>query len=458
MINMISINTFEALDNQKKPAENSEEPNQFDNFSDLLAAFLFTPADVKPPLKCESLKESSSESNDLEFEAANSIPNSSFLSNSETSPTQFVSSIPFSVKPAILPEPPLSSSPKDINFETKPVAIEPAKQPLNETKPSIMPPPFHLAKKENSDAKLITDSGARDFNQNNSTTGDFEILTSDEENETVVWKPMELAPPNPITKTEFAASISQLFQGVSRDLKDEKAYKSDVKSVGDLVFKKSDIEETKATEITPITTVESLAFETATGNSGLIERKNSKLIANNNSAENLQIQSFDKQVSSFETISNPEESSKIAETSEKVFRQIEAHIAKETLVFTPNIDKPNILKLRLRPAELGTVEIKLEKDASGKLTAHFQTETEATKQILVERFEGLQNALQNAGWQIDKLDFSTKSFSTAGNENREDQSRQTETRENRNGQTERLEGVLEKKDESSTNRLVSLRA
>jgi Flagellar hook-length control protein FliK len=458
MINMISINTFDALDNQKKTAETSEDPTQFDNFSDLLAAFLFTPVDVKPPLKCERLKEGLIESNDLEFEVANSIPNSSFLSNSETSPTQFVSSIPVSDKPAILPEPLLSSSPKDITFETKPVAIEPAKQPLNETKPSIMPPPFNQNKDENSDVNLIAEFGARDFNQNNPITADFEILVGDEVNETVVWKPMELAPPNPITKTDFAASISQLFQGVSRDLKDGKAYKSDVKSTVDLVFEKSDIEETKATKITPITTVESLVFETATENSGLIECKNSKPMANNNSAENLQIQSFDNQVSSFEKISNPEESTKIAETSEKVFRQIEAHIAKETLIFTPNIDKPNILKLRLRPAELGTVEIKLEKDASGKLTAHFQTETEATKQILVERFEGLQNALQNAGWQIDKLDFSTKSFSTAGNENRGDQSRQTETRENRNGQTERFEGVLDTKDESSTNRLVSLRA
>ena len=145
--------------------------------------------------------------------------------------------------------------------------------------------------------------------------------------------------------------------------------------------------------------------------------------------------------------------------SEKVFEQISARLKGEILIFTEKADKTNILKMRLRPAELGAVEIRLEKGESGNLRAHFQTETEAARQILVERSEQLREALQNSGWQIEKLDISCNSFSSTGESERRDaQSRHSEEIENASSVATNFDDESEKMDGSTSNRLVNLRA
>ena len=61
------------------------------------------------------------------------------------------------------------------------------------------------------------------------------------------------------------------------------------------------------------------------------------------------------------------------------------------------------LKMRLHPAELGAVDIELERDESGSLTARIHTESVAAQHILVEGLDQLRDALQNSGWTINEL-------------------------------------------------------
>ncbi|HEV7644441.1 MAG TPA: flagellar hook-length control protein FliK [Pyrinomonadaceae bacterium] len=71
-----------------------------------------------------------------------------------------------------------------------------------------------------------------------------------------------------------------------------------------------------------------------------------------------------------------------------------------------------ILRMRLHPAELGTVEIRLEKNAAGVLEAHFKTDTEGAKHFLTQGLDALRNSLQNAGWQVGRVEISTGAFSS----------------------------------------------
>ena len=149
-----------------------------------------------------------------------------------------------------------------------------------------------------------------------------------------------------------------------------------------------------------------------------------------------------------------------AADGEKVFEQVLSRLKSETAVFSEGeTGKTNFLKMRLRPAELGAVEIKLEKSESGKLRAHFQTETESARQILVERSEQLRESLQNSGWQIEKLEISCDSFSSAGQSERRDaESRQTGNAGNDSLQANESDELSENKTDSTANRLVNLRA
>ncbi len=67
--------------------------------------------------------------------------------------------------------------------------------------------------------------------------------------------------------------------------------------------------------------------------------------------------------------------------------------------------EPQTVRLRLRPDELGTVEIHLESAKnSGALHAKLVAENDQTRQILEQNLPHLQESLQNAGWQIERLE------------------------------------------------------
>lgn len=93
-------------------------------------------------------------------------------------------------------------------------------------------------------------------------------------------------------------------------------------------------------------------------------------------------------------------------------------------------DEKEILKLRLHPAELGTVEITLERDSSGVLNAHFKTETEGAREVLSNGLEMLRESLQKAGWEVGQMDISNGSNSSTNNQNRQNQQQKSEWIEN----------------------------
>lgn len=83
-----------------------------------------------------------------------------------------------------------------------------------------------------------------------------------------------------------------------------------------------------------------------------------------------------------------------------------------------------VLKMRLHPAELGTVEITLERNEAGVLDAHLKTSNDAARDILSRGMDQLRDSLQNAGWQIGQMEISTghfsNNFSTGGGQNQKD--------------------------------------
>ncbi len=143
-----------------------------------------------------------------------------------------------------------------------------------------------------------------------------------------------------------------------------------------------------------------------------------------------------------------------------VFEQIEPKII-ELAKFVDKTGETDLLKMRLNPAELGEIEIRLEKDASGKINAHIQTKTEATQHILGESLGQLRESLQNAGWQVEKLEVSFDANQSNGNEHRENGSREFETEETGRKNAFGFDGNLEnegEKTENPSDRLVNLRA
>jgi hypothetical protein len=71
-----------------------------------------------------------------------------------------------------------------------------------------------------------------------------------------------------------------------------------------------------------------------------------------------------------------------------------------------------VLKMRLHPAELGTVEIRLEKNDDGVLQAHLHTDNETARHILSAGIGGLRASLENAGWQVGNVEISSSLSST----------------------------------------------
>lgn len=150
---------------------------------------------------------------------------------------------------------------------------------------------------------------------------------------------------------------------------------------------------------------------------------------------------------------NSVEKSNISEQVEMKMTELAAKVeqTKET----------QILKMRLHPAELGTVEIHLEKNANGHLQAHFSTETETARTALHENIDQLRNTLEKAGWQIGTVEVSSSTTSTTqygGNQQNAD-SEQTNYYQSfsRNENAKNISRT-ETNDKDDLSHIVSLRA
>lgn len=127
--------------------------------------------------------------------------------------------------------------------------------------------------------------------------------------------------------------------------------------------------------------------------------------------------------------------------------------------------EPQIIKLRLRPAELGTVDIKLEQTKAGTINARLITTSESTSQIFSENISQLREALTETGWQIENLEVSCESFqNSSGFNNQNQQSPQALPEEKRinflgfDPHEEFKQSDQINQNQSDPNRLLSVRA
>ncbi len=142
--------------------------------------------------------------------------------------------------------------------------------------------------------------------------------------------------------------------------------------------------------------------------------------------------------------------------SDKVLDQIEPHVI-DLAAITQNGKEKRTLKIRLTPAGLGTVEITVIKSASGKINAHFQTESQETRQILNESLVQLRESLERSGLQVGDLDISCASFSSSGNEGRGPGPKDFGMAEQQSAETLSFDGISKSEDDNN-DRLVNLRA
>ncbi|CAN5362983.1 hypothetical protein BH10ACI2_BH10ACI2_06500 [soil metagenome] len=142
--------------------------------------------------------------------------------------------------------------------------------------------------------------------------------------------------------------------------------------------------------------------------------------------------------------------------NERILDQIEPRVI-DLAALTPSGKEKRIMKMRLNPADMGTVEITLEKSASGTINAHFRTESHATQQILNESLVRLRESLETAGLQVGDLDTSCSGSTSSGSEHSDERPRQFTTSELPPVGIPSFDGIS-KSDDGLKDRLVNLRA
>lgn len=88
-------------------------------------------------------------------------------------------------------------------------------------------------------------------------------------------------------------------------------------------------------------------------------------------------------------------------------------------------------RLRLRPEELGEIDIQLSRDAAGRISAHISAERESARGTLSRSLDELRATLSRAGLSVDKLQISTEPGLSTGNRGTEDA--RSNTRESPSG-------------------------
>ncbi|MBE6448029.1 MAG: hypothetical protein E7018_01870 [Alphaproteobacteria bacterium] len=106
--------------------------------------------------------------------------------------------------------------------------------------------------------------------------------------------------------------------------------------------------------------------------------------------------------------------------SKEVVEQVKVNITKSAVKGVDNID------IKLRPQELGSIEIKMQISKEGKLQAHIIASRPETVEILQKEIQSLEKAFNDAGFETDAGSLSF-SFREGGESNRE-QERSSELR------------------------------
>lgn len=117
-----------------------------------------------------------------------------------------------------------------------------------------------------------------------------------------------------------------------------------------------------------------------------------------------------------------------------------------------------VLKIRLKPAELGTVEITLSKDANGVIGAHFRTDNPHTQQLLSETLMQLRDSLENSGMKVGSLETSCTASFSGGDTGGGRECQTFETPSEPVLDRTQFSGTTKSDDDSKQNRLLNLQA
>ena len=117
-----------------------------------------------------------------------------------------------------------------------------------------------------------------------------------------------------------------------------------------------------------------------------------------------------------------------------------------------------VLKIKLKPAELGTVEITLSKNADGVIDAHFKTDNPHTQHLLGETLAQLRDSLENSGMKVGNLETSCSNSFTGGNAGGERERQTFVTPREQQFEQPQFSTSAKTSDESKQNRLLNLRA
>ncbi|MFT3743004.1 MAG: flagellar hook-length control protein FliK [Pyrinomonadaceae bacterium] len=118
-----------------------------------------------------------------------------------------------------------------------------------------------------------------------------------------------------------------------------------------------------------------------------------------------------------------------------------------------------VLKIKLKPAELGTVEITLSKNADGVIDAHFKTDNPHTQHMLSETLAQLRDSLENSGMKVGNLETSCSNSFSGGNAAGGERERQTfSTPREQLFEQPQFSASTKSNDESKLDRLLNLRA
>jgi hypothetical protein len=117
-----------------------------------------------------------------------------------------------------------------------------------------------------------------------------------------------------------------------------------------------------------------------------------------------------------------------------------------------------VLKIRLKPAELGTVEITLSKNANGVIDAHFRTDNPNTQHLLTETLAQLRDSLESSGMKVGNLETSCTTSFSGSSDGGEKERRTFVTPDEPQIASTQFSGAPKINDDSKLSRLVNLRA
>ncbi len=142
--------------------------------------------------------------------------------------------------------------------------------------------------------------------------------------------------------------------------------------------------------------------------------------------------------------------------SSEVVAQLERPILETVNTIPPK--QTRSLRIRLKPEELGQVEVQLSRDAAGKVSAQMFVERENARQVLSQTLPQLRQALEQAGIVVDQLQVSSESSSFAGNARNQDQPGEDNSRASFVGSNRETASGVSAPEQVRDHKLLSLNA